>query len=157
MLPPPGEVLSSEVSSWVWTICSEQGRKCVLESCTDGYIPHICLCSSFGEHCTPYNLQVMQRCKLPLCFSRWNQTPRAAWRCCRRNAECWGCSMPTCTGWGGGSSHTDGLALPSQPFPISDHMLDMQKIPVSLETGSFCMCCSESGKFAFIKPPWRRE
>lgn len=67
----------------------------------------------------------------------------------------WGCSIPAQEGGKeGGSSRVGRQALPSQPFPISDHMVDMQKIPVSLETGSFCMCCSESGKFAFIKPPW---
>lgn len=37
----------------------------------------------------------------------------------------------------GSSSHERGQALSSQPFSFSDHMLDMQKIPVSLETGSF--------------------
>lgn len=60
---------------------------------------------------------------------------------------------PCLPGREGGSSHVGRQPLSSQPFPISDHMLDMQKMPVSLETGSFCMCCSELGKFALIKPP----
>lgn len=64
-------------------------------------------------------------------------------------------STPTVQGsWNGPclpGNREGSKALPSQPF--SGHMLDMQKIPVSLETGSSRMCCSQLGKFAFIKPP----